>query len=81
MINSLNKVVIIYNNSIHRTTKFKPINILNCEDEKTLKLVFENTINSNKKYDVDVNLLKINDTVLIFNNTDIKFIKKIRHIY
>ena len=61
LINSLNEVVIIYNNSAHRTTKFKPINIFNCEDEKTLKLVYENTINSNKNYDIDVNLLKINN--------------------
>ena len=44
--------------------------------KKTLKLVFENTINSNKNYDVDVNLFKINDTFLIFNNIDINYFKK-----
>ena len=76
MFNSLNEVVINYSNNAHITTKFKPIIIFNCEDDKTLKLVFENTINSNKNYDVDVNLLKINDTILIFNNIDIKYIKK-----
>ena len=47
LINSLNEVVIIYNNSVHRTTKFKLINIFKSEDEETLKLIFENTINSN----------------------------------
>ena len=76
LIKSLNEVILIYNGCVHRTTKFKPITIFNCEDENILKQVFQNTINSSKNYNVDVSLLKPNDTVLIFNNIHINYVKK-----
>ena len=76
LIFSLNEVISIYNETIHRTTKLKPKTIFYSEDENIFKQVFENTINSQKNFDVDINLLNINDTVLIFNNIDINYIKK-----
>ena len=76
LINSLNEVVYIYNNTIHKTTKYKPYTIFNNDDENINKEVFINTVNAQKNYEVDVNLLKINDTVLIFNNIEINYVKK-----
>ena len=41
-----------------------------------IKKVFENTINSNNNYNIKINPLNVNDTVLIFNNFYITFINK-----
>ena len=76
LVNSLNEVVTIYNSMRHRTTKYKTITIFNCEDESFIQKVFENTINSSKNYYSDLSLFKPNDTVLLFNNIDLTYVKK-----
>ena len=76
LIYSLTEVVSSYNNTTHKTTKYKPFTIFYNGDENIYKEVSENKVNSHKNYEVEVNLLNINDTVLIFSNIDIKYVKK-----
>ena len=76
LIYSLKEVISSYNNTTHKTAKYKPVTIFYNGNENIYKEVFENRVNSQKNYEVDVNLLKINDTALIFNNIDINYVKK-----
>ena len=62
MVNSLNEVITVLNNTIHTTTK-KPIDVFIPLMNNLFNLVKNNTINSGKNYDSDFQYYKINDLI------------------
>ena len=72
---SLKNVVTVYNNTRHRTTLFKPIEIFFSKDEEQFKKIILNNLNSSNNYYTDISLFNINDYILLFNNFKSKYIK------
>ena len=72
---NLDIVVSVYNNTKHRTTLYKPIEVFYSKDEKLFEKIKFNTINNSKNYSIHISLFNINDYVLVFNNFKSKFIK------
>ena len=75
LVNSLNEVITVLNNTIHTTTK-KPIDVFIPLMNNLFNLVKNNTINSGKNYDSYFQYYKINDLIIIYNNFEYKEIKK-----
>ena len=64
----LNYVVYNYNNTIHNTTGYKPIEIFYTSSDDLLERVFENTLNSFKNLNLNKSAFDIYEKVLLYNN-------------
>ena len=63
-----NYVVYNYNNIIHNTTGYKPIEIFYTSSDGSLERVFENTLNSFKNLNLNKSIFDIYEKVLLCNN-------------
>ena len=65
---SIIKVMNVYNNSIHHTTKHNPNEVFYNRNEAFLKEFHDNILESYKKYNKMETLFKINEKCLLINN-------------
>ena len=69
---SLPDVLKIYNDNIHSTTKFRPIDIFGTTDKKIIKKVIANTKNAKKKFKNKVEGFSVNTKCLLCENFILK---------
>ena len=68
LVSSLNNIIFTYNNTIHSTINFKPIEVYFSTSEILYKQVYYNTLNSFKHLNSDSTIFSLNEKVLLFNN-------------
>ena len=68
IISALNLVLFDYNNSLHSTILFKPIEVYYSTSEDLYKKVYFNTLNSFKHLNMDSSVFNYAEKVLLFNN-------------
>ena len=73
------QILLNYNNTIHQTTKFKPIEILFSTSDEIIEQVYINTINSFKYLNSDNTKFSNLEKVLLFTNFVIDKIKSIKN--